>query len=211
MRKYVAIVLCFCIAFCLAACNKTPEENDFNSANYLWTEVKYMSWNESGNNLQFSIAMPCNEGVVVTNGFGGPQDDGTFVFVGSQKDTDKIGDIDFKDSFSFFKEIICSNINELKSDKFEKIDIVTNESEQINHGGKTFLKTAGKVIFTSKKGSTEKQFVSYVNQLSNDAYIFWIVIDESDNQSLLKTINETALTMSETIKEYAVPGEDGWY
>ncbi|MBQ8164632.1 MAG: hypothetical protein IJZ94_02280, partial [Clostridia bacterium] len=49
-------------------------------------------------------------------------------------------------------------------------------------------------------------FVAYITQLkSNDAYVYWIVLDESETQSQYDKINECAKKIAESLHE-----EDLW-
>lgn len=87
-------------------------------------------------------------------------------------------------------------------------DFKVNSKEVMTINGYEMCKYTGKHTSTFKDVNTfeteniEMNFVAYATKLKgNDAVVYWIVIDESEDQSLGKTIEEYAKNMAYTLHE----------
>ena len=79
-------------------------------------------------------------------------------------------------------------------------------SEIVEINDYTMCKHTGTHTYTHDGVAGSMSFVAYITQLkSNDAYVYWIVLDESETQSQYDKINDCAKKIAESLHE-----EDLW-
>lgn len=91
---------------------------------------------------------------------------------------------------------------------YDNFEFSISDKEIVTVNGYEMCKFTGKHTFTVKDVNTfetknaEMNFVAYATKLNgNGAYVYWMVLDESDDQSLTKTIEEYADKMAKTLSE----------
>ncbi len=86
---------------------------------------------------------------------------------------------------------------------FEDFEFQTEASESVKEKGRDFYKYTGRhtyTVFSSDAGGTDRQrddaFVAYVWQASNGGYVYSMVIDDTEDQSLTGAIDAEALQIA---------------
>lgn len=79
-------------------------------------------------------------------------------------------------------------------------EIISQESLSVNDY--EMCKYKGKHTFTYKGENVEMSFVAYATRLkANDAVVYWMVLDETDEQSLSELIESHADKMAKSLHE----------
>lgn len=156
------------------------------------------------------IKFPSLSGIVRGTGKIAYQKDKTLVILDAERKTgspvltDDSCDKVFPAYFEQTKGIIDS-YRQMNYDNFE-FSILDKEIVTVN--GYEMCKFTGKHTFTVKDVNTfetknvDISFVAYATKLNgNGAYVYWMVLDESEDQSLTKTIEEYADKMAKTLSE----------
>lgn len=85
---------------------------------------------------------------------------------------------------------------------WDNFDFKINSKETMTINDYEMCKYTGTHTFTFQGEADSMSFVAYATKLKgNDAIVYWMVIDESEDQSLGKTIEEYAKKMAYTLHE----------
>lgn len=113
-----------------------------------------------------------------------------------------------EDVFPAYFEQTKSIIDAYRQMDYDNFEFNISNKETITVNGYEMCKYTGKHTFTidtySDEGTIdcEMNFVAYATKLNgNDAYVYWMVLDESEDQSLTKIIEEYADKMAKTLWE----------
>ena len=89
-----------------------------------------------------------------------------------------------------------------RNQDFDNFDFTVEEKESVEINGYEMCKYTGKHTYTYQDEPMEISYVAYATKLNaNGAYVYWMVIDDSDDQSLTKTIEKHADKMATTLSE----------
>lgn len=217
MKRLFALLTVIAMLFCISACgnkpstktddidNQTTEVNksDDITADDSYESIDPESWGITdrfaagkGDSETFYINLPKCTGVVVGHM------DGTVTAVsGENESTPEINGISevFPAYFDDLEFWLNDMYGESRSSNFEfelTGDAPTKVGDYDMH---TFT---GTISFDYKDEPREYSFVAYATTLkSNGAYAYWLVYDESDDQSNGDLIKEHALNMAKTFRE----------
>lgn len=113
-----------------------------------------------------------------------------------------------EDVFPAYFEQTKAIIDAYRQMNWNDFNFKVNSEEVMTINGYEMCKFTGKHTSTFKDVNTfeieniEMNFVAYATKLKgNDAVVYWMVIDESEDQSLGKTIEEYAKNMAYTLHE----------
>jgi hypothetical protein len=85
---------------------------------------------------------------------------------------------------------------------YNNFEFSVESKENVTVNDYDMCKFIGKHTFTRNDEKKEMNFVAYSAQLkANGAYVYWMVLDESEDQNLTKTIEEYADKMAKTLHE----------
>ncbi len=130
------------------------------------------------------------------------QSDDTLILMGGQH-------LEQSPNINSLKDVLSAYISQPIDvlEKYRRVDwqnyafnIESSEITQINNY--TMCKYVGNHTFTYNGEPGSMKFVAYATQLkSNGAYVYWMVLDESEGQSLTKTIEDYAYKMALSLSE----------
>lgn len=113
-----------------------------------------------------------------------------------------------EDVFPAYFEQTKSIIDAYRQMDYDNFEFNVSNKETVTVNGYEMCKYTGKHTFTidtySDEGTIdcEMNFVAYATKLNgNGVYVYWMVLDESEDQSLSKTIEEYADKMAKTLHE----------
>ena len=114
----------------------------------------------------------------------------------------------FEDVFPAYFEQTRAIIDAYRQMNYDNFEFSVSEKETVIVNGYEMCKFKGKHTYTVKDVNTfeieniEINYVAYATQLkTNGAYVYWMVLDESEDQSLTKTIEDYAYKMALSLKE----------
>lgn len=154
------------------------------------------------------IKFPTLSGITRGTGKIAYQKDETLVILDAERKTgspavDLIENV-FPAYFDQTKDIMDS----YRQMNYENFEFSVSEKETMNINGYEMCKFTGKHTYTVKDVNTFEveniniNYVAYATQLkTNGAYVYWMVLDESEDQSLTKIIEDYAYKMALSLKE----------
>ena len=130
------------------------------------------------------------------------QTDGTLVLIGVEADFDEAvpESLDKAVEFYNFRSIRC--LDSFRDWDYENFDFIVKSTDTVEINGYTMCKHSGTHTFTFKGEPYEMNFVAYAMQLNaNNGYVYWIVIDETEEQGLFETLESHAENMAKSLVE----------
>ena len=85
--------------------------------------------------------------------------------------------------------------------QFDNPTYTVRSQEMIKINNYDMCKYVGQMKFTKENIDITYNFVAYSTQLTNGSYIYWMAVDETDDQSQSKTIESHAYNMALSLKE----------
>lgn len=159
---------------------------------------------EKNNILAYAyIKFPTLSGINRGTGKIAYQKDETLVILDSERQDSPVMPADTCDAVlpAYFEQtkVIMEGYRQLDYDNFE-FSVESKKNVTVNDYD--MCKFIGEHTFTRNGEKKEMNFVAYSAQLKgNGAYVYWMVLDESEDQSLTKTIEEYADKMAKTLHE----------
>lgn len=180
------------------------ESTEDNSVNDNWGVDENCVTEKNGVTLRAYIKFPYLCGIVEGTGKIAYQTDESLVLLGKEisfeepeVEGDKIENI-FPAYFGKVAEIMEA----YRGAKYKDFEFEITSKETVDVNGYEMCKYTGKHTFASRKDSFEMNFVAYATRLKgNDAVVYWMVLDETDNQSLSEVIESHADKMAQTLHE----------
>lgn len=227
MKKIIATILALVMVLSLAACGGKTEEptsgNDTPNVEQPKEETKAPAveapapteepagpWGVTDNFTAFAndtfggyyINFPELTGVPKGSGLVAYQSDGSLVIVDGQiiGGTIEVGSVDEVLPAYFEQTIIMMDLYRNSAYDNFAFEIASQEHTTVN--GYEMCKYAGVHSFTMDGVAATNNFVAYATQLnSNGAYVYWMVLDETADQSLGNTIADHAYRMALSLVE----------
>lgn len=223
-RLLLVVVLVFCILLC-AACSENGRQDisekkemevtdEVNSAEDATTEnpeeneeiwgspERISTTNHEGKLGNFFISLPHYNTIKKGGGRVAQQTDGTLILIDTESRLDESIPQSLEEAFEFYKYKGVDCLDSYRNWDYENFDFITKTSEIVEINGYKMSKHTGTHTFTFKDAPYEMNFVAYVTQLkANDGYIFWMVIDETEEQSLSETISSHGENMAKSLVE----------
>lgn len=198
---------------------RSVEGGDENStAAYNWdnpnTGVTLVATNKNGVNKKVSVHFPTTQPWSCRFGYASHSDDGVFVLVQSQQ-SENIECNSAEDVLTAFYEQIKQGLQEKEEYTCrENVKLKVNKSAPSFAGNNDYYRFEGQYEYIYdyfeemhngrkyERGQKYSQyFVANVHQLSNGAFVYCIVIDESEHQSLKNTVDYDAKQIAKSLRE----------
>lgn len=229
MKKIVVWLMLGCIVLSLVGCNGSKSnttisgkedgveqqddvKEDSNNEEIKSDEVIDENWGVDENcvtekndvKLRANIKFPYLCGIVEGTGKIAYQTDNSLVLLGKEIDFNEpeVEDGKIENIFPAYFEKVTEIMEAYRGAGFKdyKFDITSKEILTINEY--EMCKYIGKHTFSSRKESFEIGFVAYATKLKgNDAIVYWMVFDETEEQSLGRLIESHADKMAQTLHE----------
>lgn len=171
-----------------------------------WGELSSVTYNDWKAYIRFPELSPLNR--IGTYGYGIDQETEAWVLF-------DIPDVDSFDVFSSAEDVLLNSTDQLiaaikqhkANHNYENytVELTTQEPISINHT--QMCRYTGICVYedwsTGYKELVEQQFVAYSAQVSGyDGYVYWVLLDESDDQSLADWLSENGENMAWTLEIY---------
>lgn len=154
--------------------------------------------------LRAYIKFPNICGMVKGTGKIAYQPDESIVVLGSEIDFNEpeIEEDKIENIFPAYFEKVAEIIAGYRGAKYKDFEFEITSKETVNVNGYEMCKYTGKHTFASRDNNFEMNFVAYATRLKgNDAVVYWMVLDETDDQSLSEVIESHADKMAQTLHE----------
>lgn len=224
MKKTILGLLCAILALVISTgCGKEATEETPNNNNSTNTEnnskeeqkeptVNLNDWGvqdkittrKNNNTITAWIKFPTLSGIVEGTGKLAYQKDKTLViFDAEHKEVfPNLSANSCDEVFPTYFEQTKAIIDAHRQMTWDNFDFKINSKETMTINDYEMCKYTGTHTFTFQGEADSMSFVAYATKLKgNDAIVYWMVIDESENQSLGKTIEEYAKNMAYTLHE----------
>ena len=222
MKKLIAMLLALTLVLCLAACGsktdapesgKQPEKEETRAPvaeKPSATEAPAGPWGVTDSFTAFANGKICNfyinlpELTAIPKGSGlmAYQPDGSFVVIDVQLMVDPII-VEGVDQVlpAYFKQTRVM-MELYHGISYEHVAFEVTAQENVTVNGYEMCRYEGTHEYTMDGTAATNKFVAYATQLkTNGAYIYWMVLDETAEQSLGKTIGDHAYNMALSLEE----------
>lgn len=180
----------------------TPKTED--NTDEEWGSVEtIMTENDDGEYCKVYIHLPAFSGINEATGKVSAQLDHTLIILDAQinsrypmdgKDIDQVLPTYFPQTIDIF--------DSYRSEWYQNFDFTIKTREIVTINGYKMCKYVGTNTFTYNDEPGSRQFVAYATQTkTNGAYVYWMVMDESKDQSQGALIADHAERMAYTIYE----------
>ena len=158
--------------------------------------------NDSGDLIRFSINFPKNPGSACGSGLEAIQDKGIRILVDRQlsiEGAEKSDSIEnvlptyFQQTIDIYRGKLGISYEEGEFSISNKQMVTINGYEMCRYEGVHNLKYKGNELMCA--------FVAYSAQLSNGAYVYWMAVDETEEQKAFDVASEYAEKMAYTLRE----------
>ena len=227
MKKFIAFLLVLVIlCCCLTACENTDDnDSEDNVSSSIDTSQKDESknetdssdkkddnefkvtdtiYNENSSGIMGAAYLSLPKISTMYRGAGqvAPQGDDTLILLGGQHLETKISVNKVEEVFNEFIDQPIDVLNKYRRIDFRDHAFNIETSDIVTINDYTMCKHTGTHTYTHDGVAGEMNFVAYITQLkSNGAYVYWIVIDESDDQSQFEKIDEYATKIAKSLHE----------
>jgi hypothetical protein len=225
MKRIITFLLAVMMVLCLAACQTTPKETEPSKTPSNqptepskqqdttptteatqpaeeWGVVDDFSVVANGKAVLISIKLPALTGIPKGTGLLAYQPDGTFVIVDGHKASisPEISSVDQVLPTCFVQTEMTLDLYRASTYKDFAFEIKSSEKVTVN--GYEMCKYTGVHTFTFEGNQKSFNFVAYATQLkTNGGYVYWMVLDESEGQTLGQTIADHAYKMALSLEE----------
>lgn len=225
MKKTIALVLAAMMLLAMAACGNESKEDPIGTTKgqnfengVAATEAmgetqnqKLENWgvvddfavqNEELESATVFFRWPNATGRSAATGEASTQSDGTFVLVDGYSNGISPKGVALKEFFPAYFEQTINAFSNNYGVRYENGKLTADEGEISQINGYEVCKFTGHHTFTFSGQPYDYQYVAYVTTLkSNGAYVYWLVQDETVDQSAGKQMEENALNIIQSIWE----------
>lgn len=226
MKKWFALVLAVIMVCSMTACGKKDDNkqtdptdgssattgSNQNSANNGATENTLPDdWGVSGTvtvqgkdmSVQRMIfKWPTTKGNPAATGEAGPQEDGTFVLVDAYTSGTSPENVELTSFFPAYSQQTIDAFARFYGSRYKNGALTATKGDVSTINGYEVCKYTGTHTFEYKGKTYDQQFVAYVTTAKgNDGYVYFLVADDSDEQSLGAKIEENAYNMMLSLSE----------
>lgn len=158
---------------------------------------------ENANGLMATLYIKLPEFTSMRRGAGqvADQSDDTLILMGGQHlESPTVSSL--KDVLSTYISQPIDVLSKYRRVDWQNYAFNIENTEIVKINGYEMCKYVGNHTYTYNGDPSSMNFVAYATQLkTNGAYVYWMVLDESENQSLTSTIEDYAYKMALTVKE----------
>ena len=186
--------------------NKLNNENEENNSN----QIDLSNWGvqesivaDKGDNISSAyIKFPTLSGIIQGTGKIAYQTDKTLVILDSQRMSGSPTISRISDVLPAYFEQTIKIMREYRRSDWKDFAFNVETSEMVKINDYDMCKYTGTHTYTYNGEPGSMKFVAYATQLKeNGAYIYWMVLDETEDQSMTNTIMEHATNMAYTFHE----------
>mgnify|MGYP003300822225 CR=1 FL=1 len=181
-------------------------ESEFteNEADDKWGVDENTITEKNDKKVRAHIKFPNLCGIVEGTGKIAYQPDESLVLLGSEIDFNEpeIEGNKIENIFPAYFIKVAEIMEAYRGAKYKDFEFEITSKETVNVNGYEMCKYTGKHTFASRKDNYEMNFVAYATRLKgNDAVVYWMVLDETDDQILSDVIESHADKMAQTLHE----------
>lgn len=229
MKKLLSLMLVAAMLTCCTACGRknditetegntstgaaysepavNADEGKDKSEKYDGVTMTCSSYNKDFVNQRFNITLPA-PGRDILYGFGSAVSDGTWILGGYILDVVDVVCNSVENIYEAYQTCWEEAVEDMRHDLDYtdfKFNVESREMKEIN--GFSMCRYVGTHTYKLEHGETGEftdyacYFVAYGTQLSNGAYIYWIVFDDSEDQSLKDIVISNADNMAKSLNE----------
>lgn len=150
------------------------------------------------------IKFPFLAGITEGQGKIAYQTDNTLVILGSEIDFEKLAVEDNKTEnvFPAYFQKVKGIVKTYRRANYQNFEFEISEKELVTVNDYEMCKYTGQHTFTIDGQPKSIAYVAYATKMkANDAVVYWMVLDESEDQSLGSTIESHAKKMAESFHE----------
>lgn len=131
------------------------------------------------------------------------QDDGTFIIVDGQTvSSPDVKDGKLENVLTAYFEQTVDIIKGYKSFTYDNFELNIKSQKKTKVGDYDMCRFTGTITSENNGEKYENFFTAYSTKLKgNDTFAYWMVLDDTEKQSMKKTVEEYADKMSETLVE----------
>lgn len=219
MKKYFLFIILMICSFCFVACSNaspnstnTPYQTDVNNVEETTVQIETNDWgvkdniltSKDGKDVRAYINLPESTGLKQGSGKIAAQSDETLIILDSMKtNEDPVVEGDLVENIlPVYFESAKNIMDQYRSIRYNNFDFEVFEKETLNINGYEMCKYKGEHSYTYDGEATSVSFVSYATKLkSNGAYVYWMVFDRTEDQSLGDLIESHATNMAYSLYE----------
>lgn len=175
---------------------------------YTPTQISLSVYNKNNSAQYFYITFPTDEGLGIRYGQGSKALDGTMVVCGGSFFNDTIVCDSVEDIYDAYVDRWEEATQDLRHDsEYSECEYIAEKSEITEINGFTMCRYEGTHTYKYTDFDTGEVtpyscfFVAYGTQLSEGGFVYWIVFDDSKDQSLKDLVNSNAENMAKSLSE----------
>ena len=211
MKKRKVILLVLLSLTIVTGCSQKNNSNNIednnindqiNEENKDWGVTDNHAAFANNESCTFYINFPTYTGIPKGGGLISYDDLGTLIIVESQHLTTDINVTNVDDVLPAYFEQTKVILDLYRNSAFDDFEFEITSKKHTTINGYEMCKYTGIHSFTYDGNKQTMNFVAYSAQLkTNGAYVYWMVLDETDDQSLSKTIDSHAYNMALSLRE----------
>lgn len=190
--------------------NDVVESESESGVKYNPTTITLSSYNKDNSSQYFNIDFPTDEGREIRYGRGSAALDGTRVICGRTIINETIECESIKDIYNTFVGRWEESAQSMRDSAYSDCKFVAEKSEMTEINGFSMCRYEGTHTYKFTDFDTGEvtpyscYFVAYGTQLSEGGFVYWIVIDDSKDQSLKSLVNSNAENMAKSLEETTI-------
>lgn len=162
----------------------------------------WVSMNDQDDTAHFYINFPQYTGIVNGSGLAAAQEGEALVIVDIQRGSKTPAVNGLEELFPAYFEQTAAVLEDYHGIRVQNLEFSIESQETLTVKGYEICKFVGDHTYTYEGEDGESKFVAYATQLkANGAYVYWMVLDYSEDQSQFDTIEEYAYKMALTLRE----------
>lgn len=145
---------------------------------------------------------PAVKGISAGTGIAGTQGDGTFVMVDTYVSGKSPENVELTNFFPSYKEQVVNAFAQFYGSLYKNVSLTAEKDEVCTINGYEVCKYTGRHVFQNKENDRDYQFVVYVTTAkTNGRYVYFLVMDITEDQSAGTKIQEHARNMILSLRE----------
>lgn len=157
----------------------------------------------NGELASVDIRLPYNTGILQDTGLIAVQNDSSVIIVDGQSKYDKL-DNSIDEIFPYYFTNVKSILEAYYGSHASEYSLNVSKKEKTSINGYDMCVFHGSISMELYKKMVNYNWVAYATTLkSNGAYLYWMVFDYTDDQSMGDVIDDHAYKMAHTIEEYS--------
>lgn len=192
----------------LSSSETQPISTEISKKEYKGAQITLSACNKNNDVQYFNIKLPTDEGREIRYGRGSAALDGTWVLCGRSILNETIECNSIENIYDAFVGRWEEAVQDMRHDSaYSDCKFIAEKHEMTEINGFSMCRYEGTHTYnytdftTGEITSYSCYFVAYGTQLSEGGYVYWIVFDNSEDQSLKDLVNSNAENMAKSLKE----------